>query len=67
MAPDSILKQSPKVPEFEKMCQNWWVQCLKLEASTTNLHLDNLKKKIKMSKPISKAFFKKKERTNQHW
>jgi hypothetical protein len=55
---DSISKQISKVLEFEKMCQNWWVQYLKLEGSTTNLHLDNLHtKKKKMSKPISKAFF----------
>jgi len=39
---DSIFKRISKVLEFEKMCQNWWVRCLKLEGSTTNLHLDNL-------------------------
>jgi hypothetical protein len=51
---DSIFKQIPKVLEFEKMCQNRWVRCLKLEGSNTNLRLDNLKKKLTCQNPYQR-------------
>jgi hypothetical protein len=44
------------------MCQNWWVKCLKLEGSTTNLHLDNLHPKKKNVKTYIKGFLFKKKR-----